>query len=223
MSEPVNGSAMSAAATAQTMPRAPAQWTRLPPLVENTPYATVSPAAGESEFRAVQSGGCYYGWPFQYRNCLSCQFCPGGPKPGGYPYGPHDARRPLVTAQQPVMAAEEAEYCGATGKCSPHAPACQVGPRDWLAPAGARSVKIADPNVWSVLPNNVPPSVAINWYHHGNYISDIYANRHGPFRGCDPGRAGQCKCSGERCPGTAMLLQPRVIQVPQGYALQPPN
>jgi len=204
---------------------APAIVTPTPPLTHNTPWATASPAAGDAEFRAVQSGGCYYDWPFKHHNCLSCQWCPGGAAPGGYPYGPRDASRALATAQYANMVAEQARHCAETATCAPHTPACQIGPRDWLAPAGARSVKIAEPNVWTVLPNQVPPSVAINWYHHGNYISDIYANRHGgAFRGCNPGRAGRCKCSGQgqRCPETAMLLQPRVIQVPQGYALQPP-
>lgn len=57
--------------------------------------------------------------------------------------------------------------------------ACIQPNGDIFAPPGTRTVKIAEPNVWVVLPNNVPVSVAINAYYHGNYVDDIYANATG--------------------------------------------
>lgn len=82
---------------------------------------------------------------------------------------------------------------GDMATCEAMGGACRTGPSDWLAPAGARSVKIAEPDVWTVLPNQVPPAVAINAYYNDLYVNDIYDNRRGRiFAGCQPGRAGRC-------------------------------
>lgn len=166
------------------------------PLWLNSPWATASPESGAAEFRAVQAGGCYNNWPFENLNCASCQWCPRGPMPAGYPFGGVDPTRNRGARLPPAVPASGSFAYNVGGGLKPYNRDCMVGPRDWLAPTGARSVKIAEPDVWTVLPNQVPPSVAINWFNMPRYIDDIYANRRGKlFQGCTPGAAGQCACS----------------------------
>lgn len=167
----------------------------------STKWATASPEAGVKEFEAVQKGACYCDWPKTNLNCASCQFCKATPRPQSYPFGP-DAPLPntaagrayesatIAATQRAIESEAQKHACETQG-----ASRCQFGPRDWIAPTGARSVMIA-PGVWTVLPNKVPPAVSINAYHHWRYIDDVYDNRKGKiFRGCNPGRAGQCSGS----------------------------
>ena len=196
------------ASDASSRPHAP-----FPP-PPSTVWATPSVAAGEREFAAVQRGACYCGWANDYRDCAACRYCRAGPRPAGYPYTPFamgtsgasavvapPAQAELAYPQSQTLSGAPANADGTVGvlgsaqgaACAALGGDCRTGPSDWLAPAGARSVKIAEPDVWAVLPNQVPPAVAINAYYNDMYVNDIYDNRRGRlFPGCTPGRAGQC-------------------------------
>lgn len=53
-----------------------------------------------------------------------------------------------------------------------------------IAPPGMKPVKVAEPNVWAIVPNWKPPAVAINAYYHGAYIRDLYDQRPSKYNGC---------------------------------------
>lgn len=183
------------------------------PQAPSSLWATPSLAAGEKEFEKVQNGACYCGWANDYRDCAACRYCRAGPRPAGYPFTPFSMGTTVAAAAIAPPAQAELAYpqsqqlSGAMARadgtvetlqsantvCEAYGGSCRMGPSDWLAPAGARSVKIAEPDVWAVLPNQIPPAVAINAYHNDMYVADIYNNRKGRlYKGCKPGRAGRC-------------------------------
>ena len=58
-----------------------------------------------------------------------------------------------------------------------------------IAPPGMHACKVAEPNVWSIMPNWIPCSVAINSYYDRAYVNDIYDTTNSkPF--CGPGCNG---------------------------------
>lgn len=149
----------------------------------NTVTATITPESGSQERLLVtgENRQCYYGWPTtpcfgaaQNRVAKQCGWpqktvvVPQGTRNPMYPFRPK-SNSYLDAVRAPSVLAFSADP--------------QVACVDWVAPTGARSVQIA-PNTWSILPNNVPPAVAINAYHLDDYIADIYDNnRKVPF-GC---------------------------------------
>lgn len=59
-----------------------------------------------------------------------------------------------------------------------------------IAPPGMKPVKVADPNVWSIVPNWVPPAMVINAYYHGAYIRDLYDQRPSKYGACAEATCG---------------------------------
>lgn len=180
--------------------------------------ATPCPAAGEYAFECRQ---CEYDYPMTHLPCASCRFCDrrGGP-PVGYPFGQSPSGpRNYAAKYPPAVPLSGSFQHDQRGAWNSYGRPCTMGPNDFLCPFGMRSVKVAEPNVWTCLPNQVPAAVAINNFHNYNYINDIYENRRGkPYQGCRPGRAGQCACprAGPGCKVPTAVWEPKIVEMPAG-------
>lgn len=163
------------------------------PPAPSTVWATASPALGQAEYNAVMNGKCYCDWPTDTLQMNNCRYCTSGVRPAGYPFGP-PVNSEMVSDLQQLA---EYDNMQRGGDCSFIPGGCAFGPRDWIAPLGARSVMVA-PGVWQVLPNQYPPSCAINAFNNWRYVGDIYANQRGKlFPGCySVGRSGTCGSCG---------------------------
>lgn len=106
----------------------------------------------------------------------------------------NDQRTAAFKSGDPVIPPSGNPNFDPKGAWNPYGRSCYLNqPANNIVPPGLHLCKVAEPNTWTALPNWIPCSAAINWYHERSYINDLYdTTRSKPFcgPGCNPADPG---------------------------------